>query len=71
MHIPGNGVTLNVVDGLKLPIVAEGYVVRRLFRPAVASDRSEIFIVFLNDIDPSDVATIRLLGSQGNDIHHV
>ena len=57
--------------GLELPIVAECYVVRWLFRPAVTSDRTEVFIVLFNDIDPSDVATVRLLGSQGNDIHHV
>ena len=46
MHIPGNGVAFDVMDGLELPIVAECYVVRWLFRPAVPANRTEVFTIF-------------------------
>lgn len=71
MHITRNGVSFDVMDGLELPIVAECYVVWRLFRPTVPANRTEVFTIFLDDIYPSDVAAVRLLGSQGNDINHV
>ena len=71
MHISCYGIAFDVVNGLELSIVAERYVVWWLFRPAVSTHRTEILIMIFYDVNPCDVATVRLCGSQRNDIYHI
>ena len=58
-------------DRLEPPIVAESYVVRRLFRPTVAADRAEVFVMGLDDVYPGDTTAVWTLGTKCNDIDHI
>lgn len=71
VHITGNCVAFDMMDRLKLPVVAESYVVRRLFRPTVASNWAEVFIVVLYDVDPADTTAVWTLRTKSNDIDHI
>lgn len=71
VHIAGHGVSLDMVDRLELPIVAESDVVRWLFRPSIAADRAEVFVMVFDDVDPADTTAVWALRTQGNDIDHI
>ncbi len=71
VHIASYCVSFDMMDRLKLPVVAEGYVVRWLFRPTVASDGAEIFVVVLYDVDPADTTAVWTLRTKSNDIDHI
>ena len=52
MDVFGDGVAFDMVDRLQATMVPESDVVRRLLGPTVTAYRAELFVVFLDDVNP-------------------